>query len=309
VGAERSKKLDEHSHRSLALWAAECADHALPHFEGKHPTDARPRDAIKACRSWARGEIRAGAARVAASAAHAAARAADDPAAIAAARAAGHAAATAHSAGHARAAAAYAIKAAAAGGGAAELEWQDRRLPESLRPIVVVDYDPEWPRQFDRVREALLAAAAGIAVSVEHVGSTAVPGLASKPVIDVDLVVESPSTIAAVIERLDGLGYEHVGDLGIPDREAFRRPPAAGPGEDGAGPLQVDHHLYVVCRGGAELARHLAFRDSLRSDQALAREYAELKRSLAATLGHDREAYTEGKTEFVRAALGRAGAA
>ncbi len=107
-------KRNNRNQKALALWAADCAEHVLPFFEKKYPRDKRPRDAVKAARAWARGEITVGHARAAAIAAHAAARDAArnrHPAACAAARAAGHAAATAHVAGHAAHAAAYAAKA------------------------------------------------------------------------------------------------------------------------------------------------------------------------------------------------------
>ena len=142
--AEYAKPRDDEDHRSLALWAADCAARVLPYFEGKHPKDDRPRKAIEAARAWARGEIRVGPARVAAVAAHAAARDADDAAARAAARAAGQAVATAHMAAHAPRAAAYAVKAVthaavptdAAAATASERDWQYRHLPEHLRPLV-----------------------------------------------------------------------------------------------------------------------------------------------------------------------------
>ncbi len=140
VKVKHAKRLGEEDHRSLALWAVDCAEHVLHLFEEKHPKDNRPRKAIEAARAWARGEIRCGAARAAALAAHAAARDADEAAARAAARAAGHAAATAHAAVHARAAAAYAVTAvdttaaaAAAAASARERDWQRRRLPKRLR--------------------------------------------------------------------------------------------------------------------------------------------------------------------------------
>jgi len=104
--------LDKREHRSLVLWAADCAERALPYFEEKYPKDNRPRNAVEAGRAWVRGEIATGEARAAAFAAHAAARNADQAAARAAARAAGHAAATAHVAGHAAHAASYAVTAA-----------------------------------------------------------------------------------------------------------------------------------------------------------------------------------------------------
>jgi len=142
--AAHAKSLDEGDHRSLALWAADCAERVLPYFEEKYPKDDRPRKAIEAARAWTRGEIRVGSARAAAVAAHAAARDADESAARAAARAAGQAVATAHMAGHARHAAAYAVKAITyaavptdvAAATATEHDWQYRRLPEQLRQWV-----------------------------------------------------------------------------------------------------------------------------------------------------------------------------
>jgi hypothetical protein len=137
------RKLDEQDHRSLVLWAADCAEHVLAHFEQKYPNDDRPRKAVDAGRAWARGEVALREARAAAFAAHAAAREANHPAARAAARAAGHAAATAHVAGHAGHAARYAVTAAtcaavptdAVAATAKERDWQYRRLPGHLRPV------------------------------------------------------------------------------------------------------------------------------------------------------------------------------
>ncbi|MFI5273943.1 MAG: putative immunity protein [Ktedonobacterales bacterium] len=134
---------DTQDHRSLVLWATDCAEHVLPSFEEQYPQDDRPRNAVEAGRAWARGEIALGEARGAAFAAHAAAREANHAAARAAARAAGHAAATAHVAGHAGHAAGYAVTAAtavavpsdAAAAAAKEREWQERQLPQHLRPV------------------------------------------------------------------------------------------------------------------------------------------------------------------------------
>jgi hypothetical protein len=137
--------LDGRDHRSLALWAAECAGRVLSCFEKEHPEDDRPRRAVEAGRAWAREEAKVGEARKAAFAAHAAARDADPGAAQAAARAAGHAAATAHVASHAAHAAAYALKAAAHAGSAAdaakERDRQRRSLPERLRPVAFPGQD------------------------------------------------------------------------------------------------------------------------------------------------------------------------
>lgn len=140
---EQAKRLDKADHRSLVLWATDCADHVLPTFETQYPKDDRPRKAIEAARAWARGAIAMSEARTAALAAHAAARDVEDPAARAAARAAGHAAATAHVGGHAVHAAAYAVKAVAHAAGPTdasaatdkERDWQVRHLPKHLQHI------------------------------------------------------------------------------------------------------------------------------------------------------------------------------
>lgn len=141
----RGGALDLRRHRLLATWAADCAEHVLPLFGGQYPQDDRPRRAIETARAWVRGEVTVGEARAAGLEAHAAARDAADDAARAAARAAGQAAATAHMADHAPHAAAYAIRAvqAAANGpddaAAADRErtWQQERLPEEIRALVL----------------------------------------------------------------------------------------------------------------------------------------------------------------------------
>ena len=97
-------------------------------------------------------------------------------------------------------------------------------MPE---PIVIVEYDPAWPLEFERLRERASASLGDVAISVEHVGSTAVPGPAAKPLIDLVVVVE-PDKVELAIERLSAIGYVHEGNLGVEGREAFR--PAGGRG-------------------------------------------------------------------------------
>jgi GrpB-like predicted nucleotidyltransferase (UPF0157 family) len=157
--------------------------------------------------------------------------------------------------------------------------------------VVIADYDPSWPALFASLARPVAQALGPVLVGIEHVGSTAVPGLAAKPIIDLDVVVR-PADVAEAIRRLSGLGYAHRGDLGVPGREAFR-PPAGTPA----------HHLYLCPVGSPALAEHLRFRDALRADAALASEYGHLKRRLAAHYGSDRAGYCEAKAEFVRAAL------
>jgi GrpB-like predicted nucleotidyltransferase (UPF0157 family) len=159
-------------------------------------------------------------------------------------------------------------------------------------PVVIADYDPRWPATFAGLRDRLAAALGPLALRIEHVGSTAVPGLAAKPIIDLDVVIATLADLPAVIGRLRLLGYDHQGDLGVPGREAFTAPPGDPP-----------HHLYACPTDSPALARHLALRDRLRADPEAAAAYADLKRALAARFGRDRVGYTEAKTPFIEALL------
>jgi len=138
-----TERPDIKNHKSLALWAAVCAERVLPFFQNAKPEDDRPRNAIEAARAWVRGDLKMTKAREAALAAHIAARNTVNDSARLAARAAGHAAATAHVAGHAQHAANYAIKAMSAASIvnadeeaiSAERDWQHKLLPEHLLPL------------------------------------------------------------------------------------------------------------------------------------------------------------------------------
>lgn len=155
-------------------------------------------------------------------------------------------------------------------------------------PVIVVDYDGNWPAVFESLRVKIAAQLGSMAAAIEHVGSTAIRGLASKPIIDIDVLLESECDLVTAIEKLESVGYEHQGSLGIAGREAFLAPPGSFP-----------HHLYVCQRGSEEFSRHIAFRDYLRAHPESVREYATLKRDLSMLYRHDREAYCEGKGGFV----------
>jgi len=111
-------------------------------------------------------------------------------------------------------------------------DWKS--VPESQLPkrrIEVVEHDPAWKERFEALQAALSPAIAGIDARIEHVGSTSVPGLAAKPVIDADIILQDVADLPAVIAGLAALGYRHLGDLGITGREAFRHPsPPLRPG-------------------------------------------------------------------------------
>jgi GrpB-like predicted nucleotidyltransferase (UPF0157 family) len=158
---------------------------------------------------------------------------------------------------------------------------------------------------FIELRRVLETALGTIAVSIEHVGSTAVPGLAAKPIIDLDVVIASPARLPDAIQALGLLGYVHEGDFGISGREALSRQDNEVP-RDGTGRTWPKHHLYTCARGSAELVKHVAFRDYPRDQPEAAAAYAQLKGQLAQQFPHDREAYTQGKNAFVEAILRQA---
>jgi GrpB-like predicted nucleotidyltransferase (UPF0157 family) len=159
--------------------------------------------------------------------------------------------------------------------------------------VLIEDYDPGWPNVFSELAARAMGALGSLAVGVEHIGSTAVPGLAAKPIIDLDVVIALPSDLAEAIQCLSNLGYVHEGDLGITGREAFRPPSDMPP-----------HHLYVLSAEADELRRHLAFRDALRANGDLRNSYGALKRSLAEEHRQNRGSYTKGKAALITSVVG-----
>jgi GrpB-like predicted nucleotidyltransferase (UPF0157 family) len=169
------------------------------------------------------------------------------------------------------------------------------KIGKSTNPVVVVEYDAQWPAAFEALRSRVAGALGDLAVAIEHIGSTAVPGMAAKPIIDMDVLLKCGSDLPQVIQRLDARGYVHQGDLGIAGREAFASPPDT-----------PAHHLYVCPPESQEYRRHLTLRDYLRGHDAEAAAYSGLKRSLAARFRDDRAAYCEGKREFIERLLQQA---
>jgi len=165
--------------------------------------------------------------------------------------------------------------------------------------IAVVEYDPAWTEAFERVRATVWPVLHDVALAIEHVGSTSVPGLWAKPIVDVDVVVADEVAVALAITRLATIGYAHRDNFGLPGREAFEAPRDH--------PTLPPHHLYVCPQGSVALRNHLAVRDHLRAFPASVRAYGALKRRLARAHPHDIDAYVAGKTDFVLAILRAAG--
>lgn len=166
-------------------------------------------------------------------------------------------------------------------------------------PIELVPYDPSWPRGFEVARDGIASVLGSMVVDIEHIGSTAVPGLAAKPVLDILVGVRTLDDSPAIITAIRGLGYEYVPDFEIdtPFRRYFRCV---------AGGVRT-HQIHLVERTNtAWWDRHVDFRDWLRTDDEDRDAYAALKTHLAVEHRHDRLAYTEAKTPFIAAVQARA---
>jgi GrpB-like predicted nucleotidyltransferase (UPF0157 family) len=159
-------------------------------------------------------------------------------------------------------------------------------------PIEVVPYRGEWAAQFEQVARRLREALADVpSARVEHVGSTAVPGLAAKPILDIDVIVD-PAATGAAVSALQAIGYRHRGDLGLAGREAFHAP------DD-----DPRRHVYVCEAGTLNVRNHLAVRDVLRRRDDLRDAYGVVKLALAEDSGMDIGAYLAGKTDVLQRVL------
>lgn len=163
--------------------------------------------------------------------------------------------------------------------------------------VVIAAYDPSWPEIFAGEAWAIQQALGDVLVGIEHVGSTSIPGLSAKPIIDIVVSVTSLAEGTAAVPALEMLGYDCRGENGIPGRLFFRK---------GLIEFKRTHHLHLVEAGHEQWKSMLAFRDYLRSHPGDARRYEELKRTLAEKFRDNRAAYTNGKADFVQAVLEKA---
>ena len=155
--------------------------------------------------------------------------------------------------------------------------------------IEVVEYSAEWPRVFEREAAAILAACRPWVTEVHHIGSTSVPGLAAKPILDTLPVAAGPAEALEAVSLMTTLGYRYRGENGIAGRFYFDRV------VDG----RTVMHVHVFPAGHPEVPRHLVFRDHLRDHPEVAREYELLKRELASRYRDDRRTYTDSKAAFI----------
>ncbi len=165
-------------------------------------------------------------------------------------------------------------------------------------PIVIEPYNPEWPRLYEQAKAEICAAVGQYLTAIEHIGSTSVPGLPSKPIIDVLAGVASLDIVVQCIAPLAAIGYIYKPEYEqfIPERRYFLK---------SEGEIQT-HHLHIFEADDFPARHELIFRDYLRRHPNAQQQYADLKRALADKFGADRDAYTEAKGEFIRGIVAQA---
>lgn len=157
--------------------------------------------------------------------------------------------------------------------------------------LQLISYEPSWPHLFLAEKERLLASLGNDILDVQHIGSTSIPGMLAKPILDIGVAVANFEEAACCIPLMERLGYSYKGENGIPRRHYFVK------GEPRT------HHLHMLEVASEEWKHHLLFRDYLRENPEVMRAYVELKQRLAAQFVADRQAYQSGKDSFIQAVL------
>ena len=164
-----------------------------------------------------------------------------------------------------------------------------------VRRMKVIEYSANWPKLYEQERSLLREALGNEIVRAYHIGSTAVPGLAAKPVIDILLEVRSVERLDDLGKTMEDIGYQPRGEFGIPGRRYFPKG-----GDDRT------HHLHAFAVGDSHIEKHLAFRDYLRMHPAVAVEYAAVKQAASAAHETDPEGYVAFKQRFVEQTVAKA---
>ena len=168
-------------------------------------------------------------------------------------------------------------------------------MGEKNKQVIVVDYDPKWEHEFNNIKRFLCFSPVLASLQIEHVGSTSVVGLAAKPIIDIDIIVNEQDKQKAH-DAICALGYTHLGDLGISGREAYRFQGKK---------VFMKHNLYLCLEDSLAIKNHLNWRNYLRSSKEACEEYAILKKDLAVRFSDDVDKYCIAKTGFITNGLAR----
>ena len=166
----------------------------------------------------------------------------------------------------------------------------------------IVPHKEEWKFEFDKLKYFIEGLLDSFQVDIQHVGSTAIPELFAKPILDVDIIIINKKNIDDISAKLEKVGYKNKGEQGISGRFAFRQTSDLTPLTGDIKKWQ-EHHLYVCYSDSLALKNHILFRDALLNDKKLVKEYSKLKRRLVEEKGMTREKYTTQKTEFIISVL------
>lgn len=163
--------------------------------------------------------------------------------------------------------------------------------------MLIRKYNPNWIKDFNDIKKVITEALINLHVPIKHVGSTSIPNLAAKPIIDIDIIFNAPKDFEAVKKGLEKIGYYHNGNQGIPNREVFKR----GKTETKHEILDaITHHLYVCKSDSEALQRHILFRDYLITHEDARIEYQNIKYAIAEEANQDKKKYAQLKEEKAR---------
>ena len=162
-----------------------------------------------------------------------------------------------------------------------------------MSKIIVESYNPKWKLEFEKAYKFYKKILKNINVKIEHVGSTSVEGMWAKPILDIDIIVISNSDNKQVIERLNSVGYNHIGNFGVEGREALKYK------KDNKHIKWMEHNLYVCIDGCENLRNHLLLRKHLRNNEKAIKAYSKIKRELAEKYPNDIDSYVDGKTSLI----------
>ena len=162
--------------------------------------------------------------------------------------------------------------------------------------VIIVDYDPNWPQMYEQEKARIQDAIGEYLIDIQHVGSTSIPGLSAKPIIDIMPIIRDIALIPHCVQPLESLDYAYFGENGIPGRYYFRKP---------ADIMSQPHtyHLHVLEKGHDQWAMMLLFREYMLLHPESAQQYDLLKRELATKFGFDRVGYTDAKESFVKSII------
>ena len=170
-------------------------------------------------------------------------------------------------------------------------------MPKLPNTLVVLPYNPNWKIEFERIRDYLMEQIGDLVIEIKHVGSTSVPGLCAKPIIDIVAMMESYDVFPEIVVRLEKVNYKHEGNGCIKEREVFKR---LIPDDF------MDYHFYVCPKDSEESRRQNIFRNVLLNNKDIADEYGKLKLRLIGEVNGDRVLYTDSKTDFIVGVINKA---